>query len=124
MSLRELVEQHYSGVESGDPDRAVAVFHEDVEVSTPGMASMRGREAHRAVAQGYVEAFPDAKFTIKNVIESGDWIVVEGTYSGTHSGPMRGPQGELPASGRRVSIDYADVFRLVCGLYRLAPAGP
>jgi hypothetical protein len=49
--------------------------------------------------RGYVEAFPDAKFTIKNVIASGDWIVVEGTYSGTHKGPMPGPRPSFRRPG-------------------------
>jgi steroid delta-isomerase-like uncharacterized protein len=110
MSLRDRVEQHYHGVQDGDPDAAVAVFTEDCETMIPGSDTLNGRDAFRAVAQGYTEAFPDNSFTITNVIESGDWIVVEGTFTGTQTGALRGPQGEIPPTGRTVSITYSDIF--------------
>jgi steroid delta-isomerase-like uncharacterized protein len=110
MSMRERVEMHYKGVQDGDSDAAVAPFTDDCETMIPGSETLHTREAFRAVAQAYSEAFPDNSFAIEHVIESGDWIVIEGVYSGTHTGPLRGPQGELPPTGRKVSFPYADVF--------------
>jgi predicted ester cyclase len=110
MSLRDRVQVHYEGVAKGDPDQAVSVFTEDCETMLPGGDTLNTRDAFRVVAQGYSEAFPDNHFEIQNVVESGDWIVIEGVYGGTHTGPLRGPQGEIPPTGRTVSLPYADIF--------------
>jgi predicted ester cyclase len=106
-----MVETHYEGLGSGDLDGALSVFHDDVATSMPGAGTLRGLDAFRAVGQAYAEAIPDGRFTIKSAVESGDTIAVEGVYTGTHTGPLRGPQGELPPTGRSVNLEYADFFR-------------
>jgi predicted ester cyclase len=45
------------------------------------------------------------------VVAAGDAAAVEGTFSGTHTGPLATPQGTIPATGRRVSISYCIVGR-------------
>ncbi|MGH2706054.1 MAG: hypothetical protein ACRDJ4_13475 [Actinomycetota bacterium] len=41
--------------------------------------------------------------------------MTEGTLSGTHAGPFRTPQGEVPASGNRVNLRYASVKQIRYG---------
>lgn len=50
--------------------------------------------------QGWNAAMPDAAGTINNVIERGDQVVQEVTWSGTHTGPLATPGGEIPPSGK------------------------
>jgi ketosteroid isomerase-like protein len=40
-----------------------------------------------------------------------DVAVEEGTFSGTHNGVLHTPTGEIPSTGRAVSIEYIHVLR-------------
>lgn len=61
------------------------------------------------------EAFADFHFTPSRVAAAGDAVLVEGLFTGTHTGTWRG----LPATGRKLSLRMALVFdfeddQLVC----------
>ena len=53
---------------------------------------------------GWREAFPDAKGDIGSMVVSGASAAVEITWTGTHTGPLQGAGGTIPASGKIVSI--------------------
>lgn len=55
------------------------------------------------------KAFPDREMTINLLIESDDLIVSNWTISGTHSG---GSFYDVPASGKKVSINGTAILRL------------
>ena len=110
--LRTLVEQHYENQTSGHPERDTDVFTSDVVSVIPGAPPMHSLDEFNQRGAAFATAFPDARFEIRNTIESENTIVVEGTYTGTHTGPLPTPQGEIPPTGRSVSVDYADVFVL------------
>ena len=38
-------------------------------------------------------------------------IVEEGTFTGTHRGVLHSPAGDIPPTGRRVTVDYIHVLR-------------
>ena len=61
-------------------------------------------EAYVQLAQGWKQAFPDAKGTIRNVVSSGNTVVQEITWTGTHTGPLLMPGGTLPASGKPIDV--------------------
>ena len=58
---------------------------------------------------GYAAAFPDGRHTIAEAYGAGDTVAVEGTWQGTNTGPLAGPQGELPATGRRAAVTFCAV---------------
>ncbi len=43
---------------------------------------------------------PDVVGTVTNTVETTDQVIQEITWSGTHTGPMATPDGEIPASGK------------------------
>ena len=43
--------------------------------------------------------------------EVGDTIIVEGTYSGTQTGPLVGPGSTIPATGKAFSFPYVDILQ-------------
>jgi hypothetical protein len=47
--------------------------------------------------------------TRENEFSGADMIVTEGYLIGTHTGTFRSRQGDVPASGNRVSLRYASV---------------
>jgi len=52
---------------------------------------------------------------VTGIIDSGDQVVVEGVYSGTHTGPLGTPQGVVPATGKKLSLPLCDVFEVAAG---------
>ena len=46
-----------------------------------------------------------------------DIAVEEGTFTGTHDGVLHTPSGELPPTGRSVSLDYIHVLRYRDGMH-------
>jgi predicted ester cyclase len=57
-------------------------------------------------------AFPDAEFEFQSWVESGDMAAAEGRYSGTHTGTLVSPQGDIPATGKSVTIEFAAVTKV------------
>ena len=51
--------------------------------------------------QGWKEAMPDVKGTVTNTVATGNTAVLEVTWHGTHTGPLAGPSGSLPATGKQ-----------------------
>ncbi len=51
--------------------------------------------------KGWKQAMPDAKGTVTNAISSGNMVTLELTWEGTQTGPLTGPGGTIPASGKR-----------------------
>lgn len=49
-------------------------------------------------------AFPDLHMTFDEVIVKGDKIVASFTFTGTNTGPLSMPSGELPPTGKKVRI--------------------
>ena len=51
--------------------------------------------------QGWKGAMPDVKGTVTNAFATGNTAVLEVTWQGTHTGPLPGPTGTLPATGKQ-----------------------
>ena len=60
--------------------------------------------------QGWKEAMPDVKGTVTNCIASGNTVTMEVSWTGTHTGPLVGPAGTIPASGKSQTTPSAWVL--------------
>ena len=92
------VEQYYDEVMNGRNLDAVTDF----------FASERIAEAVRRGCFSYFEAFPDLHIALDELIAEGDRVFVRSTMTGTHDGEYKG----IPATGRHVSAESAEVFRI------------
>ena len=113
MSNGELVRTTYDAFTSRDFEAAVACVAEDLEWTE--VASGRRYSGPEGMLREYREwarAFPDGSAEITNPLESGDWVTVEFTVTGTNTGPMMGPDGELPPSNARVELQCCDVLQV------------
>ena len=109
---REIAEQYFRSIERGDVSAALACLARGAEFTNP-LGAMPVPDGVRAMLDGYVSAFPDNRFEVKNAVESGDQVVLEGDWVGTHKGPLPLPSGQsIPASGRAVRAPFATVFRV------------
>jgi ketosteroid isomerase-like protein len=109
-TLLDYVHQHYDYMAADDLDASLAMFDPDVETVTPG-GTLKGIEEFRALGETFSAAMSDKRHEIVRTFEVGDTIVVEGVYTGQHTGPMVTPEGEIPPTGNAVSFPYADFLQ-------------
>jgi predicted ester cyclase len=53
---------------------------------------------------------PDAKGTVTSALASGNTVALEIIWEGTHTGPLEGPTGTIPASGKRQVTPAAQIL--------------
>jgi len=93
----------------------VADLHaESVVYWTPdNIEPKRGRAAIRDLFVGYTSAFPDARNQKERAFGQEDWVCAEYMFTGTHTGPMTGPEGKVvPGTKKYVRIPWVSVYKL------------
>jgi ketosteroid isomerase-like protein len=94
-----------------DIDGFTSVLADDVAFHAPGGISGRGKAACAQFFAGWFGAFPDAHVEVHALHLDGDVAVEEGTFTGTHQGALPGPAGDIPPTGRPVTVPYIQVLR-------------
>jgi steroid delta-isomerase-like uncharacterized protein len=86
------------------------VMSDDFEQHDPQVSSggLRGPAVARQTIKTYREAFPDVRFTIDDVIEQRDRVVIRWTAKGTHDGELNG----LAPTGRSVTVTGISIQRV------------
>lgn len=113
MATREqdVVNRMYEALNAHDSEELARYYSDDCEVVAPP-GELRGREAVRALAQTYWNAFPDLKWRTVGQYASGDTVVTEEILDGTNDGALVLPEGSLPASGRHLQTRVCEVARV------------
>ncbi len=110
MPVRDAYQRLHDAFKNKDEAGLRAATTADVEFVMPGMET-RGIDAYIEMARVWWNAFPDMSMTVRSVAVDGDTAVEEGVFSGTHTGAMPSPDGQMiPPTGRRVELAYADFF--------------
>ncbi len=94
-------------------ERAVTSDFAYDEVSTH--RNVRGVHDVITVWKGWAAAFPDSKATFEAAHVSGNTVIVEVTWRGTHSGPLRTPTGDIPATGKQIEMRACQVVDIADG---------
>jgi ketosteroid isomerase-like protein len=108
------------GVETWNAhDRAAwtGLFSPDATLSAPGGMTGSGPDTTELFYSIWQDAFPDCAVRNTKIVAEGDQTVLEGTFEGTQSGPLRGPGGEIGATGKRVSIPFVGMGTVRDGLF-------
>jgi predicted ester cyclase len=114
-ALVEIVKQHYANMSTGAWERDREIMSADVVTVDP-TGTMTGIEAFLEHEVAFVTAFPDARAELVRAVESGDVVMTEGIFSGTHTAPLASPAGEIPPTGKSLRLPFADVFVVRDGL--------
>jgi steroid delta-isomerase-like uncharacterized protein len=110
---RDVVEASYRALNAGDLDGVMRDVDDTAIAWFSGQsAELRGKDQIRELIQGGLNAFPGYQMKITNIVESGDWVVVESRFTGTHAGPLVIPGGSIPATGKTVEAPTVDVFEV------------
>lgn len=73
--------------------------------------TLRGREEFKQLLSVYITAFPDARFTVEDLIAEGDRVASRYTFRGTHQGDLMG----IPPTGKQVTVTGIIINRIVNG---------
>jgi steroid delta-isomerase-like uncharacterized protein len=72
----------------------------------PGIPS--DREGGKIYLGAFLNAFPDCRFTVDDMIAEGDQVVTKKTFTGTHEAEFAG----IPPTGKRVTLQFVDIMRV------------
>jgi len=62
------------------------------------------------VWKGWAAAFPDSKATFHSAHVSGNTVVIELTWKGTHTGTLETPDGPVAATGKKIDMRACQVI--------------
>ena len=70
-----------------------------------------GREQWLGFGRMFMEAFPDLEHVWETAVGAGDWVLLNGHFTGTHKAPFMG----IPATGRRVKVSATIIDKVIDG---------
>jgi predicted ester cyclase len=100
---KEVVRSYYEQVLNGRDLDAVGEY----------FADERMVEGVRRGCFSYFTAFPDLHMSLDELIAEGDTVFLRSTMTGTHDGEYKG----IPATGRHIAAESAEVFRIADGKF-------
>ena len=77
--------------------------------------TFEGIEGARKFNEMWADGFPDGQVTVDRVFESGDHVVAEVTGRGTHTGTLATSMGDIPATGRSLTLQLCDILEFKNG---------
>jgi steroid delta-isomerase-like uncharacterized protein len=104
---KALARRAYDVLNQGNLAAFYEVFTPDFVLHNASM-TIQGLEAYKQWLSMYLAAFPDAHFTLEDLIVEGDTVVVRQTFRGTHKGDLPG----LPATNKSCAIRGSTIFEL------------
>ena len=95
---------------------AAALATADVEVINVATGeTLHGPQGLQQFLQGWATAFPDSTVETTRVVADEHGVAMEFTGRGTQTGPLGGPMGEIPPTGKRVTVPFAQVLEMQQG---------
>jgi steroid delta-isomerase-like uncharacterized protein len=114
--VKQLLDRHIEALNTKDMEGVLANERADAELAVPGGVTVRGHEQIKQYTNVLWNAFPDGAFSIADRVLGDDAAATELVFTGTHRGPLLRPTGEIPPTGRPVTIQSVSVFRFKDGL--------
>jgi steroid delta-isomerase-like uncharacterized protein len=110
---RTLIRRWWEAMNHGNALVLIDQFYAaDYELHDPNVPEpVHGREGVRAFLTEVGAAFPDAQFSLDDLISDGDRVVQRVTFRGTHQGPFLG----IAATGKAVSMWVIVISRIADG---------
>ena len=107
---RDRVERLFAAIDSKQFDRLDEVFAPGAELISPDGA-FKGSAEIGAYMASWNAGFPDFRHTIDAAVEGDGVVAIEARWTGTHTGPLAAPTGDIPATGKEVTLWFAGVTR-------------
>jgi ketosteroid isomerase-like protein len=111
----DLMHRKIAAFSAQDAKEFQAFLSPDIEWAIPG-GLLRGPDQVAAFNSAFWEAFPDVKLTATYVVEEGSTVITEARAEGTHQGTFHTPGGDIPPTGKHVSLPYSESYEVEGGL--------
>ena len=115
---RAIVERGIKAFNAHDMEAIARDAAPDAEYFAPGDVKLKGSQKIKEYNQNFVTAFPDARVEATNTFTQGNHVIVEGVFTGTHNGMLKTPMGDVPATGKKVSGEFIQIFDVDRGLVK------
>jgi steroid delta-isomerase-like uncharacterized protein len=109
-----ILEQCLEAVDTHNLDPIPSLYGPTAQIEAPG-AQLRGADQIRAWYGVFVRAFPDIKHEVRALVQEADTCVLQARATGTHTGPLASPAGDIPPTGQSFVLDYVNVARFAEG---------
>ena len=105
---------------AGNRDAWATLYAEDVVYEAPGGQQISGLEdLKEKYFDALLAAAPDRSSRDVALFADGDHVVEQARYVGTHTGPLKTPDGaEVPATGKPFDFPFVGIFRVHDGKIR------
>ena len=111
-AARALIERRVELYNDGDLDQLLAMYTDDALEITPD-GPHEGRDAIARRLRAERVAFPDMRVTPVIWVEESNRVVVEYSWTATHTGPLNFPNGTyIPATGKELAVAVVSIFQL------------
>ena len=110
--LKNAITEYYASIDKHDYD-AVANYMADNHQFHFSMApdGLMNKEQHLGMMQQFETAFSDGAHRLTHTIAEGEFVVVNGNWTGKHTGAW----DEIPASGNNMDFGFTNIFRFENG---------
>jgi steroid delta-isomerase-like uncharacterized protein len=104
-SVADMAKEQVIAYNEKDWDRARAAFAPEIVYEEVGThRKLKGADDVLTVWKGWAKAIPDSRATFNSELVSGNTAVLEITWTGTHSGPLQTPDGEIAPTGKKIEL--------------------
>jgi steroid delta-isomerase-like uncharacterized protein len=109
----KLVREFHAAWNERDFDRGAALMAPDGEILIVGSGErFVGPEGSIAFSRMWADGFPDGRTEITGTVSEADRVVVLYRGRGTHTGTLKNASGEIPATGKEVTLELCDVIQI------------
>jgi predicted ester cyclase len=106
---KHVVERHVEAFNARDAD--AEPWSDDGELVAPN-ASIHGRDQVLGFLGVFWDAFPDGRLETSLLLAEGSMVAAEGRFTGTHTGVLRTPAGDVAATGRDVDLRWMSSYQI------------
>ena len=111
----DLADQAVAAFNTGDVDAYCAFYADDAVLVGPD-GTYAGRDAITEMWAASRRSFPDEKLTVNLLVEDGDKVVSEFTWTATNTGEITMPDGSvIAATGKSAEVHGMDVIEVADG---------
>lgn len=110
-NYEEMARNGHNAFSRNDFETCLSMVADDVMVISHGLGvTFNGKEGFAAFLSGHKAAFPDMVLNHTNILSKGNCVAVEFTADGTNTGILHTPMGDIPPSGRPVSLAISEFW--------------
>ena len=107
----KLTKEIHDNFSSNQFEKCANLAAPNVEITAHAFGmTFKGKQEFGHFMQGFKQAFPDMVIRHDSIVGNGNKVAVEFTATGTHTGPLKTPNGDIPPSGKKVNLKVAEFY--------------